>query len=105
MTMRRLISTALAVFSGCCVMGMTSSVLAQQATAEGWTSVEKIPNDVAAGEAYYRPEAYSPYRLDRTALGAVLKGVPMERTAAAANPLRMRFPMPNGGDCAGFSSV
>jgi hypothetical protein len=93
--MRRLISMAMAVLSGCSVLSPFAS--AQQGLAEGWTSVAKIPDEVAAGEAHYRAEKGSAFRLDRAALSAVLAGAPLEGTAAAANPLRVRIPMPDGG--------
>jgi hypothetical protein len=61
-----------------------------------WRSLDQIaPEDVAA-EPWIRPMRYHAFTLDHAAARVLLNQAPLERTAAAENPLKVEVPLPDG---------
>ncbi len=62
-----------------------------------WNLMDRVPAVAAAGQPWIRPTVFKPITLNTPALIAALAGAPMEFTPqAAAKPLILWFPMPDG---------
>jgi hypothetical protein len=62
-----------------------------------WQVLDRMPPQVTAQPAWIRPQIYAPAQLDHASLSRLLSAAPLEGTAAAANPLTVILPMPQGG--------
>ncbi len=84
-----------AIISLVVVLGMAPASRAAQ-VADGWVLLPQMPAEVAAGEAFIRPSRGQALVLDRAVMGRLLAQAPMEDTPAAANPVVVIIPTPDG---------
>jgi hypothetical protein len=61
-----------------------------------WGLLDTMPKDVAAAPAWVRPNRMAPAELDQAKLTALLTAAPLEGTPAAAHPLTVVLPTPDG---------
>lgn len=62
-----------------------------------WTPMSKLPADRAKAVQTVQASAMAPFRVDLASLRSRLRSAPMEFSAAAANPLTLSLPNPDGG--------
>jgi len=90
----RLVVVVIAVLAA---LVATRSSVAQATNPEGsFTFLTEVPANVAALRANVRPNVYQPVRVNWDALNALLAAAPLEDTPAAAQPLTITLPMPEG---------
>ncbi|MFM9997215.1 MAG: reprolysin-like metallopeptidase [Phycisphaerales bacterium] len=86
------------VIPAACAQAMTAFVLADVgASRDGaWTLMDAAPIELQVGEPWIRPPVAKFATLAIAPIEALLARAPMEFTPAAANPLRIELPMPDG---------
>lgn len=61
-----------------------------------WKALAEMPPEAEAAPRGMRPQQFAPFQLDRAAIAALLAAAPIEDTPAAAQPLALPVPMPDG---------
>jgi hypothetical protein len=62
-----------------------------------WSILDRMPPQVVAAEPWIRPQKFAPVHLEGRTLTGLLMQAPLEFTAAAAQPITMTLPTPDGG--------
>ncbi|MEX2218287.1 MAG: reprolysin-like metallopeptidase, partial [Phycisphaerales bacterium] len=61
-----------------------------------WSLLDRMPAEVAAAEPWIRAERFAPARLDFDGVRRTLRRAPLEGTPAAAAPMTLTLPTPDG---------
>jgi hypothetical protein len=78
-------------------LSLAGSASAQEASRDGtWVGLAAMPPEVVAGEAWIRPRAGAAVMLNLGVMQDTLRAAPLEDTPAAADPIVVWFPRPDG---------
>jgi subtilisin-like proprotein convertase family protein len=77
-------------------IGVPNQMPAARSSAGGWTVLERMPQEIEAGEPWIRAKTGAVLQIDRDAMAAILAKAPMEGTPQAAEPVVVIIPTPDG---------